>query len=56
MADLGPIIAGMAVAAISGLIAIKSMIKIVSNKKLSYFSYYVWLLGAVVVGYGLFVA
>ena len=56
MADLGPIIAGMVVAAISGLIAIKSMIKIVSNKKLSYFSYYVWLLGAVVVGYGLFVA
>lgn len=56
MADLGPILVGMAVAAISGLIAIKTMIKIVSDKKLNYFSYYVWLLGAIVVGYGLFFA
>lgn len=56
MADIGPIIVGMAVAAISGLIAIKTMIKIVSGKKLSYFSYYVWILGAIVVGYGLFFA
>lgn len=56
MADIGPIIVGMAVAAISGLVAIKTMIKIVSDKKLSYFSYYVWILGAIVVGYGLFFA
>lgn len=56
MADIGPIIVGMAVAAISGLIAIKTMIKIVSGKKLSYFSYYVWILGAIVVGYGIFFA
>ena len=56
MADLGPIVVGMIVAAVSGLVAIKGMIKIVSNKKLSYFSYYVWILGAFVVGYGLFFA
>ncbi len=54
--DMGPVIAGMAVAAISGFVAIKTMIKIVSDKKLSYFSYYVWLLGAIVIGYGIFFA
>lgn len=54
--DMGPVIVGMAVAAISGFVAIKTMIKIVSDKKLSYFSYYVWVLGAVVIGYGLFFA
>lgn len=54
--QMGPILVGMAVAAISGLIAIKTMIKIVSNKKLSYFSYYVWVLGLIVVGYGIFFA
>lgn len=56
MADFGPILVGMVVAAVSGLIAIKTMIKVVSSKKLNYFSYYVWILGACVVGYGLFVA
>ena len=30
------------------------MIKIVSDKKLSYFSYYVWVLGVIVMLYGLF--
>lgn len=54
--QLGPILVGMAVAAISGLVAIKTMIKIVSDKKLSYFSYYVWILGLIVVGYGVFFA
>ena len=54
MQQLGPVLVGMLVAAISGLIAIKSMIKIVSDKKLSYFSYYVWLAGAAVVLYGIF--
>lgn len=52
-AQMGPVLWGMAVAAVSGLVAIKSMIKIVSSKKLSCFSYYVWALGAVVVGYSL---
>ena len=56
MSDLGPIIVGMIVAAVSGLIAIKTMIKVVSNKKLNYFSYYVWLLGIFVIIYGLFFA
>lgn len=54
MAQLGPILVGMVVAAVSGLIAIKTMIKIVSDKKLSYFSYYVWALGAAVVIYSFF--
>lgn len=54
--QLGPILVGMAVAAVSGLIAIKTMIKIVSNKKLNYFSCYVWILGLIVVGYGIFFA
>ena len=53
MAQMGPVIVGMAVAAVSGLIAIKTMIKIVSDKKLSYFSYYVWALGAAVVLYSI---
>ena len=56
MNDLGPIIVGMIVAAVSGLIAIKTMIKVVSNKKLNYFSYYVWLLGIFVIAFGLFFA
>lgn len=51
---LGPILAGMLVAAVSGYFAIKTMIRIVSNKKLSYFSYYVWILGLCTIGYGLF--
>lgn len=53
-AQMGPVLWGMAVAAVSGLVAIKTMIKIVSSKKLSYFSYYVWVLGLIVVGYSLF--
>lgn len=52
----GPIAAGMIVAAISGYAAIKGMIKLVSNGKLNYFSYYVWALGAFTVIYGLFIA
>lgn len=54
MSQLGPVLVGMAVAAISGLVAIKTMIKIVSDKKLNFFSYYVWILGAIVVLYGIF--
>ena len=53
-AEVGPVLVGMLVAAVSGLIAIKTMIKIVSDKKLSYFSYYVWVLGLFVVLYGIF--
>ena len=53
-AEVGPALVGMLVAAVSGLVAIKTMIKIVSDKKLSYFSYYVWVLGLFVVLYGIF--
>ena len=53
LSQLGPVLWGMAVAAVSGIVAIKSMIKIVSSKKLSWFSYYVWILGLVVVIYGI---
>ena len=56
MAQLGPVLVGMIVAAVSGLIAIKPMIKIVSDKKLNYFSYYVWALGLIVTCYGIFFA
>lgn len=52
----GPIILGMVVAAVSGLFAIKAMIKLVSNKKLSYFSYYVWIVAGLVLIYSFFFA
>ena len=51
--ELGPVIVGMVVAAIAGLAAIKGMIKIVQDKKLIWFSYYVWILGAIVVLVGI---
>lgn len=51
---IGPVLAGMVVAAVSGVIAIKAMIKVVSDKKLKYFSYYVWVLGIVVIAYSAF--
>ncbi len=53
LSQLGPVLWGMAVAAAAGIVAIKSMIKIVSDKKLSWFSYYVWILGLAVVIYGI---
>lgn len=53
---LGPMLVGVAISAISGLFAIKAMIKIVSGKKLTYFSYYVWLLGGATLIYGIFLA
>ena len=52
-AFIGPILLGMAVAAVSGVLAIKLMIKVVSDKKLKYFSYYVWALGTGVIIYSL---
>ena len=48
---IGPVIAGVVVAAISGLVAIKVMIKVVSSKKLIFFSLYTWILGAAVAIY-----
>ncbi len=52
-AEIGPVLVGMVVAAIAGLAAIKGMIKIVQDKKLIWFSYYVWILGAIVVLIGI---
>jgi undecaprenyl-diphosphatase len=49
-----PIFIGVLVATISGIIAIKTMIKVVSDKKLHIFSYYTWTVGALVLVYSLF--
>lgn len=46
-----PILVGVVIAAVSGFIAIKTMIKVVSDKKLYYFSFYTWILGALVLAY-----
>ena len=48
-----PVICGMIVAAVSGLLAIKVMIKVVSNAKLIYFSIYTWILGISMIIYSL---
>jgi len=46
-----PIISGVVVAAVSGFIAIKTMIRVVSDKKLYIFSIYTWIVGALVLIY-----
>ncbi len=51
-----PMIIGMIVAAIFGLLAIKVMIKLVSNKKLFTFSVYTFILGVMTLIYGIFLA
>lgn len=51
MSLLGPVIAGVAVAALSGIAAIKWMIKVVSDKSLFGFTVYVWLVAIAVLGY-----
>ena len=51
MGLIGPMIAGVVVAAISGIVAIKAMIRVVTGKKLIGFSIYVWLVAAAVLGY-----
>ena len=51
--SMGPVLVGVLVAAISGIIAIRWMIRVVSNKKLSGFSYYVWVLGVFVIVWGI---
>ncbi len=50
-AIVGPIIAGVIVAALSGIFAIKAMIRVVTGKRLFGFSIYVWLVAATVLGY-----
>ena len=39
---VGPVVLGVLVAALSGILAIKTMLKIVAGKKLYFFSFYVW--------------
>lgn len=56
MALIGPVIAGVVVSALSGLFAIKAMIKLVSNKRLIGFSIYTWALGIAVIIYALMFA
>lgn len=48
-----PIIAGVVTAAVSGFLAIKFMIRLVTNKGLKIFSYYTWVAGAVLIVYTL---
>lgn len=53
MSFIGPVVVGVLVSALSGLFAIKAMIKLVSNKNLMGFSVYTWALGIVVIVYAL---
>ncbi len=43
------IVAGTLTALVSGYIAIKLLMKIVENKKLSFFAYYCWILGLTII-------
>lgn len=49
-----PVATGVIVAALSGFIAIKTMIRVVTGKKLYIFSFYTWAVGALVLIYTLF--
>ena len=53
---VGPLILGVILAALSGIFAIKAMIKVVSNKRLIGFTIYVWIVAACVLGYSLLAA
>lgn len=53
---IGPVAVGVVVSALSGLFAIKAMIKLVSNKRLIGFSVYTWALGIAVIIYGMMFA
>lgn len=48
---MGPVIMGVIVSAVCGVLAIKAMIKVVIAQKLKWFAYYVWVLGAVILVY-----
>ncbi len=53
MSFIGSGVVGVLVSALSGLFAIKAMIKLVSNKNLMGFSVYTWALGIAVIVYAL---
>jgi undecaprenyl-diphosphatase len=50
----GPLILGVLLSAITGVFAIKALIKILNNNKLKYFSYYLWVLGIITIVIGFF--
>lgn len=52
--NMGPIAVGFIVSLLSGIFAIKVMITIVKKYSLRYFSAYVWVVGAFLIGYTLF--
>ena len=49
-----PLVTGMIFAAISGFFAVKFMINLIQKQKLKYFSYYLWIIGALVLADQLF--
>ena len=51
--NMGPVIAGCIAAALSGVLAIKTMITVVRKLSLSLFSFYVWIVGAALIIYTL---
>lgn len=51
--ETGPIIAGCIAAALSGVLAIKTMITVVRKLSLRYFSIYVWIVGVCLISYTL---
>ena len=56
MSLIGPVIVGVIVSALSGLFAIKAMIRLVSNRRLIGFSFYTWALGIAVIVYAIIFA
>ena len=50
---VGPVIVGVIVAFASGLFAVKVMLRVVSNKKLKYFSYYLFAVALAVIVYSI---
>ena len=51
--SMGPVIAGCIAAALSGVLALKTMIAVVRKLSLRYFSIYVWIVGAALIVYTL---
>lgn len=49
-----PLITGVIISAITGIISLKILIKLLQTKKLHYFSYYLWALGIILLIYQLF--
>lgn len=51
--SMGPVIAGCIAAALSGVLAIRTMIAVVRKLSLRYFSFYVWIVGSALIIYTL---